>query len=187
MAEVDLFLVLVIFVHREIDDPGQFEPFLVDELQILADLCARRAGEFGEFFRVAGDEKSRVAGIQAELGADRLDALRPDIIGERAATADAAGVRIFLQAGLVPGAVEEQDIAQPRLSLALRPAVHAVGEGALAAARRGNAPRLRSLAVSSRRAKILKPEPRKCSDTSCMTSGLRRSGLSEPYLRMASA
>ena len=42
-------------------------------------------------------------------------------------------------------------------------------------------------AVSSRRANTLKPEPRKWSETFCMTIGLRRSGLSEPYLRIASA
>ena len=37
------------------------------------------------------------------------------------------------------------------------------------------------------RANTLKPEPRKCSETSCITIGLRRSGLSVPYLRKASA
>ena len=37
-------------------------------------------------------------------------------------------------------AIEEQDVTQPRLPLALRPGVHAVGEGALAAAGRGNGP-----------------------------------------------
>ena len=36
-------------------------------------------------------------------------------------------------------------------------------------------------------AKILKPEPRKCSVTSCISIGLRRSGLSEPYLAIASS
>ena len=36
-------------------------------------------------------------------------------------------------------------------------------------------------------AKILKPEPRKASLTSCISIGLRRSGLSVPYLRNASA
>ena len=41
--------------------------------------------------------------------------------------------------------------------------------------------------VSRRRANTLKPEPRKCSETFRMTIGLRRSGLSEPNLRMASA
>ncbi|MNT96933.1 hypothetical protein D3C72_2391440 [compost metagenome] len=34
-------------------------------------------------------------------------------------------------------------------------------------------------------AKTLKPEPAKCSVTACISIGLRRSGLSEPYLRMA--
>ena len=36
-------------------------------------------------------------------------------------------------------------------------------------------------------ANTLKPEPRKCSVTSCMTIGLRRSGLSVPYFRIASS
>ena len=43
------------------------------------------------------------------------------------------------------------------------------------------------LGSSSIRANTLKPEPRKCSETSCMMIGLRRSGLSLPYLRKASA
>ena len=36
-------------------------------------------------------------------------------------------------------------------------------------------------------ANTLKPEPRKISETSCISIGLRRSGLSVPYLRSASA
>ena len=36
-------------------------------------------------------------------------------------------------------------------------------------------------------AKILKPEPRKCSVASCISMGLRRSGLSEPYVAIASS
>ena len=36
-------------------------------------------------------------------------------------------------------------------------------------------------------AKILKPEPRNASLTFCIFSGLRRSGLSVPYFRIASA
>ena len=35
-------------------------------------------------------------------------------------------------------------------------------------------------------AKTLKPEPAKCSVTACILMGLRRSGLSEPYQRIAS-
>ena len=40
---------------------------------------------------------------------------------------------------------------------------------------------------SSIRANTLKPEPRKCSETSCISIGLRRSGLSLPYFFKASA
>ncbi len=35
-------------------------------------------------------------------------------------------------------------------------------------------------------AKTLKPEPAKCAVTSCISMGLRRSGLSEPYFLSAS-
>ena len=41
--------------------------------------------------------------------------------------------------------------------------------------------------VSIMPAKILKPELRKCSVASAITIGLRRSGLSVPYFRIASA
>ena len=41
--------------------------------------------------------------------------------------------------------------------------------------------------LSSMPANTLKPEPRKCSLTSCMTMGLRRSGLSVPYFAIASS
>jgi hypothetical protein len=41
--------------------------------------------------------------------------------------------------------------------------------------------------VSRILAKILKPEPRKASLTSCITIGLRKSGLSVPYFDKASA
>ena len=45
-----------------------------------------------------------------------------------------------------------------------------------------------ALALLARmRAKILKPEPRNASLTFCISIGLRRSGLSVPYLRIASA
>ena len=36
-------------------------------------------------------------------------------------------------------------------------------------------------------AKIAKPESRKCSETTCISIGLRRSGLSEPYFSIDSA
>ena len=62
-------------------------------LRSCADLGAREAGEFGELVRIAGDEERRVARLQAERRADRLDALRADVVGERAAPADARRLR----------------------------------------------------------------------------------------------
>ena len=53
--------------------------------------------------------------------------------GPRAA--DTRRVRVSGERRLVLGAIEEQDIAEPRLAFALRPGIHPVGEGALAAAR----------------------------------------------------
>ena len=41
--------------------------------------------------------------------------------------------------------------------------------------------------MSSMPANTLKPEPRKCSVTSSISIGLRRSGLSVPYFRIDSA
>ena len=78
--------------------------------------------------RVAGDEEHRVADVEIELLADRGRALRPDILGDRSGAA-------FLS-------VAEEDVAEARLALLLRPVVHAVAEGAVAAARRRDRPHL---------------------------------------------
>ena len=58
-----------------------------------------------------------------KLIGDLLGALRPDVLGERA------------RAALL--ALAPEDVAEPRLALVLRPGVHAVAEGAVAALRRG--------------------------------------------------
>jgi hypothetical protein len=81
MAEIDLLLVLVPFVEREIDDPAQLEAVAIDEVQLLAGAGARRAREGVELLRVAGDEEAGVAVIEAELDADRLGALLADVLG----------------------------------------------------------------------------------------------------------
>ena len=144
VREVELLLLLVPLEHRKIDDPAELEPAFVDELELLPDFRAREAGEFGEFFRIAGDEKRRVARFEAERRPDRLGALRADVVGERPTRAHTRRVWVSRERRLVLGAVEEQDIAEPRLAFALRPGIHPVGEGALAAAGSRNAPRLRS-------------------------------------------
>ena len=157
---------------------------LVDELQVLRRLCAREPGKLDEFVGIAGDEEGGVAGLQPELRADRLDALGADVVGERAAPAHARRLGVVLKRRLVLGAVEEQDVAEA--GLALRPCAH---EFMRSAKVRWPPPgagiaHTSFFGCSSSRAKTLKPEPRKCSETSCITIGLRRSGLSVPYLRI---
>ncbi len=109
MGEFDALVVLVPFEEREVDDPAQFEPVLVDQAELFARPVARRAGEGGECARIAGDEETGVARLQAELGPDRLGPLRSDVLGERTGALDGA-------AFLAP-----EDVAEARLALALCP------------------------------------------------------------------
>ncbi len=109
MGEVDLLLLLAPFVHREVDDPAQLEAILLDKVEVLTDFGARRTGKLDEFLRLAGDEEHRVAVLQAELRAQLFGPLRAEIVGDRAA----ADHRAIIE--------REEDIAEPRLALALRP------------------------------------------------------------------
>ena len=174
VREVDLLLFLVPFVHREVDDPAEVEAVLGDQAELLADLGARGAGELDEVLRLAGDEEAGVA--DAELRADRRSAWcaparcswraglrRPPRLRARRCSRGPAGPRLA-----------------PRSSCGRR--------------RRGcrpsapGSPTPRCLGSFARMlAKILKPEPRNASLTSCITIGLRRSGLSVPYFDIASA
>ena len=99
----------------------------VDQLQLLAELGAREAGEFPEFVGIAGDKERGVAVLQPERKTDRGGALRADVVGERAGAL----------AALAP-----EDVAETGLALALRPRVHAVAERARAAAGRRDRPDL---------------------------------------------
>ena len=124
---------------------------LAMRLELFADLGARRAGELDEILRLAGDEEHGVAVLEAELLARSLRcAPAPRLL----ATGPAPDP---------PRLLAPEDVAEARLALALRPGVHAVAEGARAAARRRNRPDRRLGLVSRMRAKILKPEPRKTS------------------------
>ena len=138
VREVDPLLLLVPLVHREIDDPAEARTVLVDETELLADAGARGAGEA---WRTSPDcrptKKTASPAFEAEL------------------RADGASVRsgpMFLAIGPAPTSrprPREEDVAQARLPLALRPGVHAVAEGAAAAARRGNRPDLDALIAFS--------------------------------------
>jgi hypothetical protein len=109
VGEVDLLLLLAPLVHREVDDPAQFEAVLLDQVEVLADFGARGARELHELLRLAGDEEHRVAVLQAKLRAQLFGPLGAEIVGDR----PAADHRAIVE--------RKEDIAEPRLALALRP------------------------------------------------------------------
>src|SRR3954469_10435449 len=106
VREVDLLVFLVVLVHREVDDPGEFEALLVDQVQLLAELGAGKTCKFPELLRITGDEEGGIALLQAELRADSSGTLRADIVGQGTGAL----------AALAP-----HDVAEARLALALRP------------------------------------------------------------------
>ena len=58
MAEVDFLAFFVIFVHREIDDPAEFERVFFDDVHVLRDFGARLPGHFRGFERFVADEET---------------------------------------------------------------------------------------------------------------------------------
>ena len=83
MAEVERPGLLVALVHRKIDDPGEVEPVLHRQPQLLADDVARPPRHRLELRRPPGEEERRVADPEPELRTDRLGSLRPDRLRER--------------------------------------------------------------------------------------------------------
>ena len=122
VREVDAARVLVQFEHRIVDDPAEIEAVLGDQVEVLADLGARGGSERREVSGHAGHEEHGIAVVQTERRLQRRRALVADVLGDGASAL----------------AVAEEDVAQSRLALALRPGVHAVAERAAAAARRRN-------------------------------------------------
>ncbi len=93
---------------------------------------------------------------------------------------------MFLASGPAPPSSPSrpEDVAEAGLTFALRRRAPGVASLAKLHGCRRSArewPKRRCLAFLRMLAKILKPEPRKCSPTSCISIGLRRSGLSLPY------
>ena len=78
-----------------------------------------------------------------------------------------------------------EDVTEARLAFALRPEFMRSQNARLPPVGAGMAQMRAFGSFSIMPAKTLKPEPRKCSVTSGISIGLRRSGLSEPYLAMA--
>lgn len=100
---------------------------LVGQPQFAADLVAGTAGDGLELLGLAAQEKGRVAFAQTQLHPDRLGLVMPQRLG------DGTGGLGRAILGLAP-----EDIAHARQALRLGECVHAVGEFARAAGRRGN-------------------------------------------------
>src|SRR5262249_55807425 len=130
VREVDLLLLFVPFVHREVDDPAELETVLGRKPKLAADFVAGGTGKFHKVTRLPGDEEHRVTDTKAELVAQRAGALGAKVLRNRARSA------IF--------AFPPKNIAEPGLSLALRPFIHAIAKGTIATCRRRNAPHLDS-------------------------------------------
>jgi hypothetical protein len=105
VREVDLLLVLVPFVEREVDDPAEFETVAVDEVQFLAGAGAGFARKLVELGRIAGDEEAGVAVFEAQLLPDRFGALFANVLRQRAGAFELA--RLFLA---------PEDVAEARLA-----------------------------------------------------------------------
>ena len=170
VGEVDLLFVLVPFVEREVDDPAQLEAVAVDEVQILAGAGARRAGERVRTSSGSpATKKTASPSDEAELLADRLGALLADVLGDADRRLRACRLPCARRCSRGPAGPRPA----PRSSCGRR--------------RRAMPPVLAGMAQTSTfgfeaimLANTLKPEPRKCSVTSCISIGLRRSGLSVP-------
>ena len=128
MCEVELLVVLVPFVEREVDDPCQFETITIDEVQFFTSARAGIASELVELGRQTGNEEAGIAVFETHLRADRFRALFTDVLGNRTSA-------FKLVAFLAP-----EDIAETRLAFALRPGIHAVTECARTAGLGRNCP-----------------------------------------------
>ena len=60
MAEVDLLLLLVVLIHREVDDPAEAESAFLDEIELLGCAGAREARELRRLGFLAGREEDPV-------------------------------------------------------------------------------------------------------------------------------
>ncbi len=95
MAEIDLLVVFVIFVHREVDDPAEAEHPILDQAQLFANLCPRGACELVGVAFLAGREEDAVASPQTELLKKRREMGRFEILQHRILAVDTAAIGLF--------------------------------------------------------------------------------------------
>ncbi len=112
VAEIDLLGVFVIFEHREIDDPAEFERALFDQLKFFTDPGTRRTGELGRLAGLACGKEQPIVVAEAQFGVNRLHAVFAVVLGDRSAEVAAFA----------------RNIAEACIALAARPFVHLVEE-----------------------------------------------------------
>ena len=82
------FVLLVQLEHREVDDPAEVEPVLVDQAEVGPDLGARQAGELVEGRSDRRRRRRPRRPASGPAGAhDRLGPLGAEVLGDRAAPA----------------------------------------------------------------------------------------------------
>src|SRR3546814_1802003 len=82
VAEIDLLRVLVIFIHREIDDPAEAEGVLLDQAQFLPNAGACKSGELRRVLFLACGEKYAVVEAKAKRCDQLCRAFLAVILGE---------------------------------------------------------------------------------------------------------
>src|SRR5215831_6427360 len=83
VGEVYSLLLLIPFVHGEIDDPAEFEAVFGDQAKLFADPAARGARKLGGGRRLVGGKEHAIARTQSGLGSDSLLNVRRDEFGDR--------------------------------------------------------------------------------------------------------
>src|SRR5690606_25149475 len=121
VREVDLLLFLVPLEHGEVHDPAELEDALFHKAKLGADTRARQTGKACKLRRHAGHEEDGITFLKTKLGTDRLGPFRSDVLCHWPRPFEAAT------------SFAEEDITEARRPRALRPGVHPVAEGTVAA------------------------------------------------------
>src|SRR5690606_12771368 len=112
VAEVDFLLHLIIFEHREIDDPAEAEDVLFADIKLIPDTDARLAGRLGGPHRFVAGKEVRIPLTQARNLANFCKPLLVEMFRNRP-----AGFTIL-----------EDDIAKTARAFFAGPVIHLVKE-----------------------------------------------------------
>ncbi len=127
-------VVLVVFEHREVDDPHRLPGAAVEVALLVAEPCAQRAKGIVDDLGLVGAEEDQVAGLCPGAVDDGFQGIFVEVLDDRALQAGLVQLRdvIDLDVGEAPGAVDA-DEAGVFVDLAARQA------GAAGNAQRGDA------------------------------------------------